>query len=308
LYGRKASEFRHRADDSEHQHVELRIPPIITPERQLALFERLEASRIPRQSHCPPRFYLLGGGRITSPCGRHFQGVNRIDTGRRKYHCPGRTLYLDDTCHCRPLDAETMEEVVWGSVTKLLTDPAALARCRPGDRLTLVGPEPSLDELIDAAHRRVAEAEGALAHAAVELVQARLPGQAIGAATRELQRSLDEAVANRDNLLQRRRDATDVGRLKRLQHDVDILSAHLNHLTPPQRRAVLDMLAVKVTVTAWTTCRLCRGKGQLRGGRAGQQCPACVGCRRLPRAERHVLVGGRRVRSARRHPPDALGD
>jgi site-specific DNA recombinase len=89
LYGRKANEFRRRPDSSEHQHVELRIPPILTPERQLALFERLEASRIPRQRQHPPRFYLLAadasprpgasisrasprahaGGSITAPAG-----------------------------------------------------------------------------------------------------------------------------------------------------------------------------------------------------------------------------------------------
>jgi hypothetical protein len=129
----------------------------------------------------------LGGGRITSPCGQHFQGVT-TSTRRRKYHCPGRRLYLDDSCHCRPVEADMIEDVVWGSITKLLTDPWALARCRAGDRLTLVGSEPSLDELINTAHSHVAEAEGALAHAAVELVQARLPGQAIAAATQELQR------------------------------------------------------------------------------------------------------------------------
>jgi hypothetical protein len=42
------------------------------------------------------------------------------------------------------------------------------------------------------------------------------------------------------------------------------------------------MLAVKVTVTGWHICQLCRGKGKLRGGRAGVRCRACLGRRQLP--------------------------
>jgi hypothetical protein len=145
------------------------------------------------------------------------RGSHATSTRRRKCHCPGRRLYLDDNCHCRPVDADMIEGIVWRSVTGLLTDPRALGRCRPGDRLTLIGSEPTLDELIDTAHSRVAETEGALAHAAVELVHARLPGHAIAAATEALQRSLDAAVTRRDDLLQRRPDATDVERLNRLR-------------------------------------------------------------------------------------------
>lgn len=73
--------------------------------------------------------------------------------------------------------------------------------------------DPILDELIGAA----AEAEGVLAHAAVELVHARLPGHAIAAATEELRRPLEASVTDRDKLLERRRDATDVERLSGLR-------------------------------------------------------------------------------------------
>jgi hypothetical protein len=45
---------------------------------------------------------------------------------------------------------------------------------------------------------------------------------------------------------------------------------------------VLDMLAVKVTVTGWHTCQLCRGKGKLRGGKSGERCHGCLGGRQLP--------------------------
>ena len=41
------------------------------------------------------------------------------------------------------------------------------------------------------------------------------------------------------------------------------------------------MLAVKVTVTGWHTCQLCRGKGKLRGGRCGERCHSCLGGRQL---------------------------
>jgi DNA invertase Pin-like site-specific DNA recombinase len=277
LYGRKAAEGRNRT--TTEPAIELTVPPILTAERQLALFERLEASRIPRQATAQSHFYLLGGGRITSPCGHHFHGLYHQSTHRRKYLCPGRRHFLDDTCQCRILDAETIEAEIWRSVTQLLTDPVRLACCRPGDQITLIGPAPSLDESIAAASRDVAAARADLVHAAVELVQARLSGGAIAAATEELSARLRDAEAHRDQLLRRREDATDSGRLAVFRRDADLVAARLVRLDPAHRRALLDMLALSATVSSWTECSMCRGKGRLSGG---VRCPSCAGGRHVP--------------------------
>jgi hypothetical protein len=269
--------LRRVSSASKHAHRSL------TPEDgQLAMVERFEAARIPRHTPATRHFYLLGGGRIPSPCGQHFQGLHHQGTHRGKYVCPGRRHFLDDTCHCHILDAETIDADVWARVVRLLTDPARLARCRPADQITLIGSTPTLEESIALAEVAVTAARADLTHAAVELVHARLPGDAIAAATTELTSRLDEAEAARNEFLQRRNEATDPVRLQRLRQGADLVAARLVRLDSTHRRALSEMLALKSTVSDWAQCAVCRGKGKLTGARGGLRCPSCAGGRYVP--------------------------
>jgi DNA invertase Pin-like site-specific DNA recombinase len=281
IYGRQAGRGRRRVPGA-NPGVVVSIPPILTPERQLALFERLEASRIPRQSTNERRRYLLSGGMLRSPCGYHFHGLFHTGSGRRKYVCPGRRHHLDDACICRTVDAESIEELIWASVVSLLTKPSRLARCRSGQPIALVGETVDLDDLIAAADEVVGETTLALAHGAVELVRSGLPAAAIAVATQELQDAVANAEAARSRLLVERHEATDSTRLAHLERQATVIEARLADFDDGQRRALLEMLAVEATVTHWTPCPLCDAKGKLRGGKGGLRCPACLGTRHTP--------------------------
>jgi hypothetical protein len=53
-------------------------------------------------------------------------------------------------------------------------------------------------------------------------------------------------------------------------------------MTPEEKRAMLDPLDVRVTITAWTTCETCEGRGKRKGGRGGVAYPTCRAMRRVP--------------------------
>lgn len=53
-------------------------------------------------------------------------------------------------------------------------------------------------------------------------------------------------------------------------------------MEPQQRRTVLDLLGVRVTVTGWECCEACGGRGKTKGGKGGLRCRACHGMRRVP--------------------------
>ena len=60
---------------------------------------------------------------------------------------------------------------------------------------------------------------------------------------------------------------------------------------PQQRRTVLDLLDVRVTVTGWKCCEACGGRGKIKGGKGGLRCRAFHGHAAGP----HAADRGRRV-------------
>jgi hypothetical protein len=61
-------------------------------------------------------------------------------------------------------------------------------------------------------------------------------------------------------------------------------------MTPEEKRAVLDLLDVRVTITAWRTCETCEGRGKRKGGRGGVACPTCRAMRRVPQLRIEGMV------------------
>ena len=53
-------------------------------------------------------------------------------------------------------------------------------------------------------------------------------------------------------------------------------------MTLQEKRAVLDLLDVRCTITDWETCPTCEGRGKRKGGRGGVACPTCRAMRRVP--------------------------
>jgi hypothetical protein len=56
----------------------------------------------------------------------------------------------------------------------------------------------------------------------------------------------------------------------------------LGAMGPRERRAVLNLLEVTVTVTGWSTCPACDGRGKTEGGIGGLPCATCHAMRRVP--------------------------
>ena len=67
------------------------------------------------------------------------------------------------------------------------------------------------------------------------------------------------------------------------------------------QQQVLAALDIRVTVTGWTICEACGGKGKQTGGPGGGSCPDCHGMRRKAQVEVHGTVplagGGRQTES-----------
>jgi hypothetical protein len=86
------------------------IPAIITPERHLALLERLHRTSSGRQGPRHHSYFLLSRGLLWGACGLPLSGVTNYDTGRRDYVCPNSRWRAEHRCHCPHLYAKTSRE------------------------------------------------------------------------------------------------------------------------------------------------------------------------------------------------------
>jgi len=143
-------------------------PAYITPRQHARILARL-ASPQPGNHHAPPAPHLLAGigrcGHCGAPLRIHTSRTRRGAPSRRSYSCAS---HINERafaqCHARPIDAQTIGEMLTSNLPALLGSepPASTSRGRPALRArlraaALAGDERQLDEAIDAvvAGRRV---------------------------------------------------------------------------------------------------------------------------------------------------------
>jgi len=260
------------------------IPALITPERHRDLLSRLALSstgpRLPENES----FYLLSRGRLFGPCGGSYHGVNRRERGIRQYRCTNARFEADPRCQCRRLMADDAEDLVWREVAALLAQPErliAMAEDYMGLRSAEVGSEREQLEAIDA---KVANLDRARTGQAAAALKAGLDPDLIRAAVAELDTELAALRQHRARLeAWRQESVAESDRVRRLWEMAETAHQRLAGMTPQERRAVLDLLDVRVTVLGWEDCTTCAGRGKVRGGPSGgTPCPTCRMTRHVP--------------------------
>jgi site-specific DNA recombinase len=275
-YARQRPKSQHQA---KGEALTVEVPALITPERERQLQAALARTASP---HVHDQFYVFAKGTVKGRCGANYFGTYWRVRGYRQYQCVGTTWDAEDRCDCRRIDADQLEGAVWAEVTALLSDPERLlsmARDYLGLRREQVGVERGQ---LATVRSKIARLERSLSETVVEYAKAGLPAAALTEATRALQ---DELQSLRDHEARleawQAENVAESGRMRRLWELADLAATRLATMTPQQRRHVLALLDVRVTVLGWDHCPECLGRGKVKGGKGGVRCPRCVGLKQI---------------------------
>jgi site-specific DNA recombinase len=317
-----------RCDDHEPD-IAVPVPAILPPDRHTALLAALGAAALGPKSPSGQRFYLLSRGRLVGECGAAYHGIWRRDRESRAYRCNNRRpdAPADDRCSDQPVNADLVEEIVWAEITALLSDPDALT-ARAEQALGVGADDPEgRDSEIAKAEREIAALTQSRQEGVVQAMKAGLDAATMKAATDTIEAEIALVVARRDRLvaLRDRADAT-ADRAARLQAFAAHARERLATASPTERRELIDLLDVRVTIQGWEECPTCGGKGKVRPpcvepgctephysrgfcrshywrerrglepqGRppsGGEPCPTCRAMRRVPRLRIDGVVRG----------------
>jgi DNA invertase Pin-like site-specific DNA recombinase len=263
--------------------VKVPIPALMSPERHAALRDALAQTSTGRQATKRKRNYLLSGGRLTGPCGGSYHGIFRSDRRTAAYRCGNRMAEAEHPCSCRNLPADAVEEHIWSAIVSSLSSPEALMSFASeywthrsvqvqAERDELSKVRAQRKRLEETVRHRVAEymAEGvpaALLLDAAEAMQAEIES------LREREVVLDGEVAE---------EADRSARTRTLWSLAETAAERLPQMDADQRKAVVALLDIRVTVLDWEVCGHCLGKGKVRGGTGGLPCPVCRNVRHVP--------------------------
>jgi hypothetical protein len=250
------------------------------PEREAALRAALASTSMP---HVRDQFYVFAPGMVKGPCGANYSGFHWRGRGYRQYQCYGTTGNARERCDCRRIDANQLESAVWSEVTALLSDPERLlsmARDYLGLRREQVGVE---REQLAAVRAKITKLERSLSETVVEYAKAGLPAAALAEATKALQGELEALRAHLGRLeAWQRENVAESERMRRLWELGDLAATRLGAMTPQQRRHVLSLLEVRVTVLGWDPARRARATTRSKAARAGCAARAASACVRSP--------------------------
>ena len=289
-YARPRAKGQHQA---KGEAITVSVPALITPEREARLRAALASTAMP---HVHDQFYLFPPGTMKGRCGANYSGIHWRGRGYRQYQCAGGMSDNDQRCDCRRIDADQLETAVWGEVSALLSDPQRLlsmARDYLGLRREQVGVE---REQLAGVATKITRLERTLSDTVVEYAKAGLPAAALTEATKTLQGELDALRRHQAQLeAWQRENVAESERMRRLWELGDLAATRLGTMTPPQRRHVLTLLDVQVTVLGWDSCPACNGKGKVKGGTGGLRCQRCVGLKQIARVRVEGTVYDRLV-------------
>lgn len=237
--------------------VRVAVPPIVTPELWHLANEALGASRA-RATRNAKYPYLLRG-LVTCACGRTLVGTcrpfRRKRTGRvgvyRWYMCTAgrRWSSLMDSCPVKPyINADQLEDAVWRSVVRLLTEPETLETVLQHEAERRQAERAHLQERLDAVHRARAEIEAQLRRL-LDLDLSGYPAAIIEQKRRDLTTRYRELETTAEQLL---REIASVPPVDTLLPSVHALREELllgtTEATEEEKRRVLELLSVRVFV------------------------------------------------------------
>ena len=242
----------------------IEVPAILSPEQHEALKAALARTRRPTPYR--KHFYLLGGGRIASPCGGRMQGwtSDGWKASAPVYKCPSSWSWVptDERCGCQTLRRDTIDETVWTEVVKILSRPEALiAGAQEALDLTAAGREVGGDDLA-ALNRRIAKLERAAGEQVAKLLADGMDPVVAQHASSALTAELGGLREHRLKVTAwARANADRASRADRLWRLAARAAEVLADPTPEVRIQVIEALEVRVTLNGWRPCDRCAGSG-----------------------------------------------
>jgi site-specific DNA recombinase len=269
--------------------IVLAIPSILTSERHSALLVALGSTSTGREATKRKKNYLLSRGRLASPCGGRFHGVFRSDRGYAQYRCSNSVPESPKRCECRRLHADDVEEHVWSVVSTMLSSPTLLLDVAGQSLQTQHATvEPDAQDLAQV-QARIRSLESAMTSQVADYMREGIPAAMVKDAVDSLAAEADLLREREQRLLRRGEEARmQSAKVRSLTAMAERARSQLPSLAQTQRRAIIDLLDVKVSVLEWTSCSDCDGRGKVAGGRGGVSCARCRGIRSVPR----LLVEG----------------
>jgi len=280
-----------RAYGSSGEEIVVEIPAILTVERHQLLNAALARKRGGPGATAHKTSYLLVG-RIRSECGATMHGVSRRDRDTRTYHCNRDRAEAYERCACRRCDASSLEAAVWSEVVAVLTDPERLYSLAHTAMEARPDVEADENDDLGAIDRRIRRLETGLGSTVAGLVRRGMDVAVIDAATAELEADLARLHKHRatvEGWQIATRDKAD--RMQRLWGLARRAEEVLADPSPEVQRRVLELLDVRVRITACVPCEACAGKGLVSAGfdpgtrsrgATGVACPACRRHRFIP--------------------------
>jgi site-specific DNA recombinase len=270
------------------------VPAILSPEQHEALMAALARTR--RATPYRKHFYLLGGGRITSPCGGRMQGWTSDGVGPSApvYKCPlsWASVPKDERCGCQTLRRDTIDDAVWAEVVRLLSRPEVLmAGAQEALDLTAAGRELGGEDLA-ALDRRIGRLERAAGEKVAKLLADGLDPVVAQHAASALTADLTGLRDHRSKVASwARANADRASRAERLWQLAARAAEVLAEPSDELRHQVIDALEVRVALGGWRPCEPCGGSGyvpatfegpRLKGQPRRLICPTCHRTGRSP--------------------------
>lgn len=286
--------------ESREGPIEVEVPAILEPERFAALRDALDAASTGPKDPAGKRYYLLSRGRLIGMCGASYHGAWRRERESRSYRCNNSRPEAEPRCLDHNINADMVEQTVWSEVAAMLSEPERLTQMAD-DYLGLQDAQTGAheDQLV-AVDRKLAALREARTDRVAQALKAGVDPTVLRDAVAELGGDERALLAHRARL-EEWREAGLAGsvRARRLQDLAISARKRMARMGPEDKRAVLDLLDVRATVTGWAECENCEGRGRIKGGPGGKPCPTCWALRRIPslRVEGVVLenlsvVGG----------------
>jgi len=220
---------------------------------------------------------------LRGTCGAAMHGMSRPDREYRVYRCHNARTEADHRCADRVFSADAIESAVWREVVALLSEPDrlfALATAHLDERSEQL--DVDRDELASLDRKLKALAQARTERVAAAL-KAGIDADVLAEAVAEIEAEEAAVRAHRDHLaaLAEHADA-ESERVAQLRALAETAHERLGSMDAYERRAVLELLNVRIDVTEWRVCPTCDGRGRLRGGRGGTVCPDCHAARYVP--------------------------
>jgi hypothetical protein len=188
--------------------------------------------------------------RIFGSCGKYYTGLDRGDRPGRMYRCAGKIEKHAGAkvCDCSQVDADAIEERVWGEVCRLLQDPDRLTTMAMDWLDMATGQQGGHAERVAELDKKLEEQDNAIAAMMIVAAKSKSPAAA-AKAIKTLEDEREGLVKLRDEALAWQKEGELAQqRAHDLQALADLARTRMAEMTPQEKAEVCDLLDLKVTL------------------------------------------------------------